>query len=245
MLKKRKGARGCWRARREQEGTEGLIQWLSTFPSLWHECIRGSRTRGPAHPCFGGHRRSATPLGYPSGIYSASSFVSWPIRLLVRSFPSRAPTRGHQRFLSIVFLKHAKLPPRKCWLNRFFIPFPSFFRHEKNYPSINAHSSPRDYISRVSEPTKKRKERKETNVTRFTIHPEEITRIRFLSSRPHEFPTLPIVPRFNHPSCVPGRKTNSKWKTFRRGLDDRSKSIPPPFPPEKHARRTRTCHRKS
>ena len=47
-----------------KEGTEGLIQWLSAVPSLWHECIRGSRTR-----CLGLTLVSvAPPLRHPFGI---------------------------------------------------------------------------------------------------------------------------------------------------------------------------------
>lgn len=216
MLKKREGARGgCCRTRGEQEeGTEGLIQWLSTFPSLWHECIRGSRTGSPLFRWPSSLRHPAL-RDIPQESISASSFVSCSVRPLVRSLHALRPL-PFNRF-------SAKLPPRKYAvfhpLSLVFLPATLFA--SKKEGNVNAKIS---VFSRI--------EKEKENVTRFDTPKKEV--IRFLLF-------LLVSTYFPSSQPSPAGKTSSKWKTF---LDDRSKSIPC-LPREKHAKRTRTCHRKS
>lgn len=113
----------------------------------------------------------------------------------------------------------------------FLIPLPPFFRHEFSRAKMKR-SFPRstpDYISRVPE-LRKQKRKKKGRKRTDSIRQEGI--IRFLFSRLDEFPYF-VHRRI---STIPGRTTSSKWKTFRRGLDDRSKSTPSPQKSTRNAR---------
>lgn len=111
----------------------------------------------------------------------------------------------------------------------FLIPLPPFFRHEFSRAKMKR-SFPRltpDYISRVPELRKqKRKKKGENELIRYAR--KEL----FVSFSLDEFPYF-VHRRI---STIPGRTTSSKWKTFRRGLDDRSKSTPSPQKSTRNAR---------
>lgn len=151
----------------------------------------------------------------PQESISASSFVSCSVRPLVRSLHALRPL-PFNRF-------SAKLPPRKYAvfhpLSLVFLPATLFA--SKKEGNVNAKIS---VFSRI--------EKEKENVTRFDTPKKEV--IRFLLF-------LLVSTYFPSSQPSPAGKTSSKWKTF---LDDRSKSIPC-LPREKHAKRTRTCHRKS
>lgn len=175
MLKKREGARGgCCRTRGEQEeGTEGLIQWLSTFPSLWHECIRGSRTGSPLFRWPSSLRHPAL-RDIPQESISASSFVSCSVRPLVRSLHALRPL-PFNRF-------SAKLPPRKYAvfhpLSLVFLPATLFA--SKKEGNVNAKIS---VFSRI--------EKEKENVTRFEKRSYSFSS---LSPRLHVFPIVSTIP---------------------------------------------------
>lgn len=151
----------------------------------------------------------------------------------VRSFvPFTRSDSGRRRFLSIVS------PPNFRHVNagRTVSPLPPFFRHEFSRAKMKR-SFPRltpDYISRVPE-LRKQKRKKKGGKRTDSIRQEGI--IRFLFSR--RVSLFCPSSHFNHP------RPHNKFQVENISARSRRSIEIHPLPPEKHAKRTRTCHRKS
>lgn len=122
MLKKQRSARGCcrtrgnpWKGARGHQGVDSVAEYRSLIVARVYPWLKDS---GTGSPLFRWLRHSAAPLGYPSGIYSSSSFVR-SFALFTCSDSSHQKRPPFNRFAT-------KLSPRKYSLNAFH-PFFLYF----------------------------------------------------------------------------------------------------------------------
>ena len=122
VLKKQRSARGCcrtrgnpWKGARGHRGVDSVAEYRSLIVARVYPWLKDS---GTGSPLFRWLRHSAAPLGYPSGIYSSSSFVR-SFALFTCSDSGHEKRPPFDRFAT-------KLSPRKYSLNAFHSFFPTF-----------------------------------------------------------------------------------------------------------------------